>query len=251
MVFATLGARFLEHGLHCRTMTEVAELAAELVSEAVAGNPAGISLTIDDARTTLQDVSACAVPNISPELRAYILGVDPLIATARVTGRAVTETQLFGSFEAWCAFVQTHEIPADIDFCIPYAAVPLVDEQGFMGCLQLNAPRPLSCEEMEHLAFVAGQASVLLASLRERPTLECARTLATLNPRELELLQYLARGLSNSDLALVLGIGFDGVKKALSRVYRKLHVANRAEAVGVLHQAAQGARPPSSSALRG
>jgi len=52
-----------------------------------------------------------------------------------------------------------------------------------------------------------------------------------LTEREAEVLQQLARGLANKQIALGLGISEHTVKFHLSSIYAKLGVANRAEAV--------------------
>jgi DNA-binding NarL/FixJ family response regulator len=52
-----------------------------------------------------------------------------------------------------------------------------------------------------------------------------------LSAREREVLDFLARGLANKQIALALGISEHTVKFHLSSIYTKLGVANRAEAV--------------------
>jgi len=52
-----------------------------------------------------------------------------------------------------------------------------------------------------------------------------------LSARELELLKLTARGLSNKDIALTLGIKLRTVKGHLSDIFSKLRVASRTEAV--------------------
>ena len=59
---------------------------------------------------------------------------------------------------------------------------------------------------------------------------------AGLTEREVGILQALARGLSNKQLAQELVVTEQTVKFHLSNVYRKLGVSNRAEAVGYAHR---------------
>ena len=54
---------------------------------------------------------------------------------------------------------------------------------------------------------------------------------AAMSPRETEVLELLARGLSNKQIAAYLGIGYETVCVHLRRVYDKLHVRSRTEAV--------------------
>jgi DNA-binding NarL/FixJ family response regulator len=52
-----------------------------------------------------------------------------------------------------------------------------------------------------------------------------------LTHREVEILQHLARGYQNKEIADLMGIGFDTVRTHLRNIYEKLHVNTRTEAV--------------------
>jgi DNA-binding NarL/FixJ family response regulator len=52
-----------------------------------------------------------------------------------------------------------------------------------------------------------------------------------LTKREVDILQHLARGYQNKEIADLLGIGFDTVRTHLRNIYEKLHVNSRTEAV--------------------
>jgi DNA-binding NarL/FixJ family response regulator len=54
---------------------------------------------------------------------------------------------------------------------------------------------------------------------------------ASLSPREVEVLDLIAIGLTNSDIAARLDVTVHTVKFRLASIYRKLGVANRAQAV--------------------
>ena len=56
-----------------------------------------------------------------------------------------------------------------------------------------------------------------------------------LSPRELEVLQLVAAGASNSEIARRLWITEQTVKFHLSNIYRKLDVGNRTEASRYAH----------------
>ena len=49
----------------------------------------------------------------------------------------------------------------------------------------------------------------------------------------MEVLDSITRGLSNDDIALMLGISKSRVKQHLNEVYEKLGASNRAEAVAI------------------
>ena len=55
----------------------------------------------------------------------------------------------------------------------------------------------------------------------------------TLTPRQIEVLGSITRGLSNDEIATLLGISTARIKQHLNEVYTKLGAANRAEAVAI------------------
>jgi len=58
-----------------------------------------------------------------------------------------------------------------------------------------------------------------------------------LTPDEIELLNFMARGLSNPELAGAMGRKRTNIKKMLARIYRKMNVSSRVEAVRLAMQA--------------
>ena len=64
-----------------------------------------------------------------------------------------------------------------------------------------------------------------------RPLLDAASAVPALSPRQREVLDALARGLTNDDIATLLGISTPRVKQLTKALYDKLGAANRAEAV--------------------
>ena len=67
-------------------------------------------------------------------------------------------------------------------------------------------------------------------------TLECVSTTPVLSSRHKTILNALARGLTNEDIAKLLGISVAGAKFHLLTLFRTLNVASRAEAVGEAHR---------------
>ncbi len=63
--------------------------------------------------------------------------------------------------------------------------------------------------------------------MREDPPVEM------LSPRQSEILQAIARGLNNTDIAKLLGISLDMVREHTSALFQKLGAANRTEAVAI------------------
>ena len=66
----------------------------------------------------------------------------------------------------------------------------------------------------------------------------------TLSPRELEILEMAARGLTNDQMAKNLRISVHGVKFHLGSIYRKLGVSNRTEAAVQFLLRGQTVAPP-------
>ena len=58
--------------------------------------------------------------------------------------------------------------------------------------------------------------------------------LAELSPRETEILTLLAKGFRYKEIAQTLGIKLETVRTHLRRIYEKLHVSSRTEAVVTL-----------------
>jgi len=59
---------------------------------------------------------------------------------------------------------------------------------------------------------------------------------ADLTPRQVEVLELLAKGMSNKDIARLLGFTEDGAKAHMKNIFAKLGVADRTEAVAVAIQ---------------
>jgi DNA-binding NarL/FixJ family response regulator len=84
-------------------------------------------------------------------------------------------------------------------------------------------------QAFEHSVFLPGPAIATVAS-NGAILAEASDTVASLTKRELEILQLVAEGHSNSQLARILWVTEQTVKFHLSNIYRKLDVANRTEA---------------------
>ena len=101
-------------------------------------------------------------------------------------------------------------------------------------------------------AIEAGATGALMKTAEDRELLSAIRTVASggrvispavrklistdppapeLTPRQLEILQAMARGLTNKDIAKMFGIRTDGVNEHVLAILAKLGAANRTEAV--------------------
>lgn len=76
----------------------------------------------------------------------------------------------------------------------------------------------------------------IVASFQQPPA-AASRGLANLTPREQEVLDHLAKGFLYKEIADALGISYDTVHAHIRRIYEKLQVRSRTEAVAKhLHQ---------------
>ena len=71
---------------------------------------------------------------------------------------------------------------------------------------------------------------------RRPPTRERPAALAELTPRELEVLRLIARGLSNAAIAQELFVGDATVKTHVARIFSKLDIHDRAQAVVLAYE---------------
>ena len=83
----------------------------------------------------------------------------------------------------------------------------------------------------------------------QRPAPE--KGIENLTPREQEVLDHLAKGFLYKEIADALHISYDTVHAHIRRIYEKLQVRSRTEAVAKhLHQTMPGARPPAPVGTR-
>ena len=79
-------------------------------------------------------------------------------------------------------------------------------------------------------APMTGEIARMVVETFQKPTNKIS-TPDELSPREIELLDLVARGLTNKEIGPKLNISYDTVRAHLRRIYEKLHVRCRTEAV--------------------
>ncbi len=72
-----------------------------------------------------------------------------------------------------------------------------------------------------------------LSSLQQKPSKEAVALVAQLTSREIQVLNYAARGYANKRIAFELGISENTVKHFIGRVLTKLNANDRTEAVAI------------------
>jgi DNA-binding NarL/FixJ family response regulator len=80
-------------------------------------------------------------------------------------------------------------------------------------------------------AFVAARLLDEVRAGARRGAAEDEEGFSPLSPREIEILGFVSRGLSNKEIAAALGISDQTVKNNITSILRKLHVNDRTQAV--------------------
>jgi DNA-binding NarL/FixJ family response regulator len=104
------------------------------------------------------------------------------------------------------------------------------------GVISLDADAEVLCAAVRAVyeGLLVGSPELLTSQFsKARPRFDSDAQGEALTPREIEVLQQLALGLTNKQIALVLTISEHTVKYHISAIYAKLMVLNRAEAVRV------------------
>lgn len=70
-----------------------------------------------------------------------------------------------------------------------------------------------------------------------------------LTPREIEILEWVRNGKTNIEIGMILDISAFTVKNHLQRIFKKINVTNRAQAVGELEKLASGKDPIQTGGL--
>ena len=91
-----------------------------------------------------------------------------------------------------------------------------------------------TANDIADLSALCIHLSAKLATLRTNPTIFKSSISNPLTPRELEIAELVAQGLTNAEIAEKLWITQNSVKQALKRMFRKLGVSARAEMVAKL-----------------
>jgi RNA polymerase sigma factor (sigma-70 family) len=81
----------------------------------------------------------------------------------------------------------------------------------------------------------ASIARKLVALFNEQNSHTSIRNDAALSPREREVLELVAKGLLYKEIAEQLGISFNTVRQHIGKIYEKLHVHNKTEAINVVY----------------
>ena len=113
--------------------------------------------------------------------------------------------------------------------------------------------KPLDPDELENAVRSAGSGGTPMTSAITRKLIDYFHRPApdsppgettTLAPREREVLEQLSRGLAYKEIADMMGCSYSTINTHLQRIYRKLHVRSRSEAVAAYYKIVpKGSKP--------
>lgn len=114
---------------------------------------------------------------------------------------------------------------------------PIVCDGRLVGTLNLareHGNPAFNVNDLADMSALCLHISAKLATLRAKPKTSLCPLASRLTPRELEIAELVARGLTNAEIGEKLWITQNSVKQALKRMFRKLEVSARAEMVAKL-----------------
>lgn len=112
---------------------------------------------------------------------------------------------------------------------------PIIHQGELIGGLAFTRHRqdsPFNANDLADLSALCLHVSTQIATLRMQQAKTPIKRLLT--PREQEIAELVAKGLTNKKIGETLWITENSVKQALKRMYRKLNVSSRAEMVSQL-----------------
>ncbi|MEM9275360.1 MAG: LuxR C-terminal-related transcriptional regulator [Cyanobacteria bacterium P01_F01_bin.143] len=116
---------------------------------------------------------------------------------------------------------------------------PIVNEGKLIGSLALTRDRdnaPFTNQNILDLSALCLHLSTQLIQLKSQQIKFAQDTIKKITPRESQIAELVAQGLTNAEIGKTLWIQENSVKQALKRMFRKLKVSSRAEMVAKLSQ---------------
>jgi DNA-binding CsgD family transcriptional regulator len=123
---------------------------------------------------------------------------------------------------------------------------PIVHNGQLVGGIAFTRHRDnpaFNAQNLADLSALCLHLSTRLAALRSQPVASTALNCDRLTPREAQIAELVAQGLTSAEIGAALWITENSVKQALKRMFRKLQVSSRAEMVAQL----SGSKPSQST----
>ncbi len=105
---------------------------------------------------------------------------------------------------------------------------------GMVNFARVSGTPAFDANDLADLSAVCNHFSACLATLRAEPKSFNSASISRLTPRELQIAELVAQGLTNAEIGAELWITENSVKQALKRIFRKLEVSARAQMVARL-----------------
>jgi DNA-binding NarL/FixJ family response regulator len=199
-------------------------------------------------QATIQDMDMSSIDRCAAGWEAMYAAEVEALALASMTGGGVAlDTRVLDARErSRRAFYADILRPAGIREAL-YCVVGVGDDEFAVLGLHNQSARDVYTDEtlslVRALLPVISLADGLLGKLDLRVADEVP--LAGLSRREREVVELVALGYTNAEIAAALGTSLLSVRNQLSRVFRKAGVTTRAELVGLLARRRLPAAPPS------
>jgi len=166
----------------------------------------------------------------------YGMAIDPLRAYVLAHHAPVHEQVLFteASWKRSDLYVHGCGRQYDHEHALTGAIVGDGKLIGLVNFARTSGTAAFDTQDLAHLSAICAHLSATLAAVRIRPCLSHA--LMQLTPREQQIAQLVAKGLTNAEIGIELWITQNTVKQTLKRMFRKLNVSARTELVAKLFQ---------------
>ncbi len=186
----------------------------------------------------IAEIDVRGVPNVSAFLERYETvgrAVDPVLRYVASRHAPAHEEMVLPSggwkqcqlYQRCCAYYDHEHIMTG----------PIVGGGRLIGTVNFARVGDIpafGAEEIANLGALCLHLSASLATLQVR-SIELNSPLASsLTPRELQIAELVARGLTNAEIGAALWITQNSVKQALKRMFRKLNVGSRTEMIARL-----------------
>jgi len=193
-----------------------------------------------DEQSQLAEVDVYGVPNIEAFVERYEQvgrGVDPVMHYVMEHHVPAHEAMVLPAggwkqcelYQRCCASYDHEHIMTG----------PLVGGGRLIGSVhfaRVGETSAFTAQDLGVLSALCAHVLACLAGLRVTSTQHCLQLANVLTPRERQVAELVAQGLTNAQIGAQLWITTNSVKQALKRMYRKLQVSSRAEMVAYLYR---------------
>jgi DNA-binding CsgD family transcriptional regulator len=196
----------------------------------------GISLLDENAR--LKSVDLKGLPDSFIDYyQSYGIQLDPLRQYVHEHHAPVHEQMLFteAGWKESDLYVHGCGLQYDHEHAM---SGPIVGQGKLIGMVHFARVRDSQAfngEDIGHLSGICAHLSATLANLQFQ-TPQSVRLTKILTPREIQIAELVAKGLTNAEIGAELWIARNTVKQTLKRIFQKLKVGSRVELAVKLYE---------------